>query len=154
MRVYSEVGLHKVNAWPALPIWTGPGVTASWLRVGRAGASAAFSLPREFAGLSQGGDGQVSAAASAGGHGCSGESAPLAPLASYTQAHLAQPALASCLPPPGSLLWLPSHALILPIIASGGGSGRGKSPSHAAGVPDLLWGFRPQFFLCKGNSLT
>lgn len=52
------------------------GVAASWLRDDRAGASAAFSLSRESAGLSQGGDGQVPAAASAGGHGCSGESAP------------------------------------------------------------------------------
>lgn len=57
-----------------------------------------LSLPREFAGLSQGGDGQVPAATSAGGHGCSGESALPAsphPWSSSTQSHLVQPFLAS-----------------------------------------------------------
>ena len=79
-RLYSEIGLHKiccmVKARLACPSGQDLGITASWLREDRVGARAAFSLPREFAGLSQGGDRQVPAAASAGGHGCTGESAP------------------------------------------------------------------------------
>lgn len=71
------------------------------------GARAAFSLPREFAGLSQGGDRQVPAAASAGGHGCSGESAPSKPLALSIQKHSDPPTSA------GSVLSAPSRKLAL-----------------------------------------
>lgn len=152
------MGLRKiccmVKARLACPSGQDRGITASWLREDRAGARAAFSLPREFAGLSQGGDRQVPAAASAGGHGCTGESAPPT---SYIWPWALPPTWSDT----SGLLSAASKklALIAPsltdlILCITGTTYRccewwfwaeERALTWASGVTDMLWDLRPQF---------
>lgn len=158
-RLYSEMGLHKiccmVKARLACPSGQDLGITAFWPREDRAGARATFSLPRKFAGLSQGGDRQVPEAASAGGHGCTGESAPpisyiwpwaLPPTWLCHIWLLSAPSQETCLDCPHPH-WSHPMRLLEPLTdaVEWWFGAEERALTWASRVADLLWELRPQF---------